>query len=75
MTRLEADVLVWLSDEQRPVSQLLAMRIETLSRWIRARGGKLQHIDAAYRIRMALSARLREKLMDAPNVSRLRAVR
>jgi hypothetical protein len=65
MTRLEVQILRWLSDEQRPVSHLVAMPLETLQQWIRARGGKLPHIDAAMRMRGALRLRVAVRVQDA----------
>ena len=75
MTRLETQVLIWLAEEQRPVSHLAAMPTEALTQWVRAHGGRLAHDDAAFRMRAAIQLHFGVRAQDAgvltDNVMRL----
>jgi len=70
MNTSEFDVLFWLTKENRPASQLVAMSAPMLSAWIRSHGGKTKHIDAVCLLRTRLQSRLRDLTPDAPNVLR-----
>jgi hypothetical protein len=65
VTRREADILAWLAAEQRPISHLLAMPLESLIGWIHAHRGLLAHQDAAMAMRNALHQRIEVPIQDA----------
>lgn len=72
MNRAELDLLVWLSQDHRPIMQIVALPTEELSAWIRAHGGRTRHVDTAFHLRARLSSRLRDQMATAANVVRLR---
>lgn len=65
MTRREIEILTWLSDEQRPVSHLVALTLDALVDWVREHGGKLPHQDAAVHLRNVLQAHMDGRIQSA----------
>jgi hypothetical protein len=74
MKRTEQDLLWWLIEDRRSMSDLLAMTSSRLNAWIRQHGGTKDHLDAACDICNALTDR-RYQALRAAQASNLVSLR